>query len=385
MLSSGLVVLFALLALPGQSASARGPYMVEPPPPLPHPNRASRSRKAGYAAMLRAWSQGQKDLARALGAAEGLRAGATREVQRQLDANARSRSGDSAATAGADAPGLPSRSAGIATPQRGNADDTARPVEKEASGADAGAQPESWSAEEIRAAEAQCDAELAASEASAVRLPPLRRGQCGAAVPLRLERIAKRVDVTPAATVNCAMAARLHRWLETVVRPAARETLGSDVAAIRNASSYMCRNRYNDPGQKISEHAFANAIDIAVFELADGRRIDVKTYWGQVTASAQAAAKLDLAASGRSLASRAVTAGASDAEPPASATPRPREAMPQQRQADRIVTPELTFLRAVHAGACGIFTTVLGPETNAAHHDHMHFDLKPRRASAYCQ
>ena len=33
------------------------------------------------------------------------------------------------------------------------------------------------------------------------------------------------------------------------------------------------------------------------------------------------------------------------------------------------------FLRAVHGGACSIFTTVLGPSYDANHRDHFHLDL----------
>ena len=36
---------------------------------------------------------------------------------------------------------------------------------------------------------------------------------------------------------------------------------------------------------------------------------------------------------------------------------------------------ERTFLRAVHQGACGVFTTVLGPNYDANHRDHFHLDL----------
>ena len=48
-------------------------------------------------------------------------------------------------------------------------------------------------------------------------------------------------------------------------------------------------------------------------------------------------------------------------------------------------TPEATFLRDVHAGACRIFGTVLGPEANEAHRNHLHLDLARRRRSAFCE
>lgn len=46
---------------------------------------------------------------------------------------------------------------------------------------------------------------------------------------------------------------------------------------------------------------------------------------------------------------------------------------------------EAAFLRRLHKGACGTFGTVLGPEANEAHRNHFHFDMAPRRRSAFCE
>jgi hypothetical protein len=43
------------------------------------------------------------------------------------------------------------------------------------------------------------------------------------------------------------------------------------------------------------------------------------------------------------------------------------------------------FLQRLHEGACGPFTTVLGPEANEAHRNHLHFDLETRKRGAFCQ
>jgi hypothetical protein len=48
-------------------------------------------------------------------------------------------------------------------------------------------------------------------------------------------------------------------------------------------------------------------------------------------------------------------------------------------------SPEAAFLRNVHAGACRIFGTVLGPEANEAHRNHLHLDLAPRKRTAFCE
>lgn len=42
------------------------------------------------------------------------------------------------------------------------------------------------------------------------------------------------------------------------------------------------------------------------------------------------------------------------------------------------------FLRAVHAGACRIFGTTLGPEANADHRNHFHVDMAPRKHTKIC-
>jgi hypothetical protein len=38
----------------------------------------------------------------------------------------------------------------------------------------------------------------------------------------------------------------------------------------------------------------------------------------------------------------------------------------------------------MHDGACKAFGTVLGPAANAAHRDHLHFDMKKRR-QGFCE
>jgi hypothetical protein len=53
-------------------------------------------------------------------------------------------------------------------------------------------------------------------------------------------------------------------------------------------------------------------------------------------------------------------------------------------RADKDMTVDARFQRAVRKAACGPFTTVLGPGSDAYHDDHMHFDTKPRR-SPYCR
>lgn len=245
-------------------------------------------------------------------------------------------------------------------------------------------QEAAWTAADIAAAERACDHLLDGIEAKSERLPPLRSGSCGTPVPLRLHSLGagKGITLDPPATINCTLAAHLFRWLETVAQPAAQRTLGARITRIRNLSAYQCRNRYNDPGQKVSEHAYANALDIAAFELSDGRIIDVKTYWGLVVQSrlaVTAATARDAAApspdQNSSRTRTRVVSAVTQAKADTATTPDPRSS----------ATAEHSFLKALHEGACGIFTTVLGPEANAAHHDHLHVDMKERRGSALCE
>ena len=63
------------------------------------------------------------------------------------------------------------------------------------------------------------------------------------------------------------------------VQPAAQRWFGVRVVEIKQISAYSCRGMNGNPGAHISEHAFGNALDIAAFTLADGRRVTVKGGW----------------------------------------------------------------------------------------------------------
>jgi hypothetical protein len=133
--------------------------------------------------------------------------------------------------------------------------------------------------------------------------------------------------VSPAATLACPVISTLEQWIDDSIQPAALRWLGQPVVEIKQISAYSCRGMNGDPNARISEHAFGNALDIAGFVLADGRKISVKDHWN----------------------------GA-----------------PEER----------AFLRDVQAGACERFTTVLAPGSNAYHYDHIHVDLM-RRSNGY--
>ncbi|MGJ4930345.1 extensin family protein [Bradyrhizobium sp. HKCCYLS2038] len=133
------------------------------------------------------------------------------------------------------------------------------------------------------------------------------------------------VAVKPTATLACPIVSALDHWLAESVQPAAQRWFGTKVVEIKQISAYSCRGMNGNPSAHISEHAFGNALDIAAFTLADGRRITVKDGW---------------------------------------------IGLPEEQG----------FLRDVQGGACQQFTTVLAPGSNVYHYDHIHVDLM-RRAS----
>jgi hypothetical protein len=139
------------------------------------------------------------------------------------------------------------------------------------------------------------------------------------------------VMVKPAATLACPIVSALDRWLAESVQPAAMRWFGNRVVEIKQISAYSCRGMNGSPSAHISEHAFGNALDIAAFTLADGRRITVKDGW---------------------------------------------HGLPEEQG----------FLRDVQGAACRQFATVLAPGSNQYHRDHIHVDLMRRaRRPVICE
>jgi hypothetical protein len=146
-------------------------------------------------------------------------------------------------------------------------------------------EPDQWSDAEIIAALRDCLRRLAPLGAEIEIAPPIRQERCGAPAPVVLKRIgtgASKVEFQPPVTLNCAMVASLHTWVERTLQPAAQEVLGSPVVRVRNASGYACRNRIGAllHADRLSEHAMANAVDISGFVTADGRTVEVLGQWG---------------------------------------------------------------------------------------------------------
>lgn len=172
----------------------------------------------------------------------------------------------------------------------------------------------------------QCIADLGKS---GVRFTPLANqefgGGCSAMDSVKLLDIG--TPTSNLGAMTCPLARNFAAWAQHAVRPAARKFLGREVVRIETFGTYSCRNIYGGRSGRLSQHATANAVDVAAFVLDDGRRITLLDGWK----------------------------GAED---------------------------EREFLRALHASACKRFGTVLGPDYNAAHHNHFHFDMS---GQGYCR
>ena len=124
--------------------------------------------------------------------------------------------------------------------------------------------------------------------------------------------------VTNLGPVTCEVSQVFAGWARFGVDRAARQILGSPIRSIETMGSYSCRNVAGS-GRR-SAHSTGEAIDVSGFVLEDGRRVTVRGGWN-------------------------------------GGTERERE-----------------FLRVVQQSACKRFGTVLGPDYNAAHYDHLHVE-----------
>jgi len=189
--------------------------------------------------------------------------------------------------------------------------------------------------------------------------PPLVQGECGTDSPVTVTAIGD-VRLGGDATMTCGMATALAALMPDAVK-AASDILGSPLVGLQTGSGFECRNRNGDGSGKLSQHAFANALDVAAFKLADGRSIAVGESWPHLARPA-----------GGEIAKAAQDKGEAAGEAAGTKEPaKPAPVPPEQRAA----TPQARFLVTVHKAACSVFSTVLGPDANAAHHDHFHFDL----------
>ncbi|WP_343116711.1 extensin family protein [Ostreiculturibacter nitratireducens] len=150
---------------------------------------------------------------------------------------------------------------------------------------------------------------------------------CGLEDGVKVTSVAGVALSTPA-IMDCTTAGALRSWVESGVKPAVGR-LGGGVAKLQVASSYVCRPRNNQKGEKVSEHGRGRAIDISAIVLENGVAITVLKGWGD-------------------------------------------------GQHGKV-------LKSMHKAACGPFGTVLGPAANAFHRDHLHLDTARYRGGSFCR
>src|SRR6202166_866904 len=147
-------------------------------------------------------------------------------------------------------------------------------------------------------------------------------GECGAVDAVHLDAVIlpdqSKVAVTPAGILRCPMAEELAHWVREDVAPTATK-LGSPLRVLDNFDSYECRGRNRVRGATLSEHGRADAIDVRLFKLADGRSLTLTD-----------------------------------------------------------VNVDKTWREAIRASACARFSTVLGPGSDGNHEEHIHLDLAER-------
>ena len=252
-----------------------------------------------------------------------------------------------------------------------------------------------WTDKEIETALKECVQSLAPVTADLVPMASMRIGDCGTPAPVLVRSIGgkDRVTLDPPLVLNCPMVAALYRWINESVQPAASEALGSPISKLVG-SSYACRNVYNQPNGRPSQHASANAVDLPMFVLADGRTIDVTHGWGPTQRDTIAAAKAKKKSVSlvKAMPGQLRTAVADKIAAPevakVSTSATPSNATPDDAVTDAPADPETTaqakFLRLAHEGGCSIFSTVLGPEHNDVHRSHLHLDLHDRKSINFC-
>lgn len=174
-----------------------------------------------------------------------------------------------------------------------------------------------------------CHDRLKAMKTSYKALPPVSDPKgCMIDDPVEIAALPDGSALEPPAQLSCETAVALATFLRDVAQQKAITILGSSIKTFRQDSAYVCRVRNGTT--KLSEHAYGRAIDIGAFITASGDQVPVKA-------------------------------------------------------ADKTNEKNDAFLSAIRAAACGPFTTVLGPGSDADHAVHFHFDLAPRKGKPFCQ
>jgi hypothetical protein len=176
----------------------------------------------------------------------------------------------------------------------------------------------------------ECLAGLKAANVQFRALGAVKKDGCAVENAIELDAVPSpfgTVSAPAKPTLACAFARQFATWVRDVAAPLTLAYMGSRLTAIDTGPGFVCRNRYDKPGDKVSEHARGGAIDVMAFALENGVKLTVK--------ESSASARI-----------------------------------------------EGVLMKTFRATGCGYFTTILGPGSNDAHKEHFHFDMGLHGASA---
>ena len=146
---------------------------------------------------------------------------------------------------------------------------------------------------------------------------------CNVEHAVRLARIGK-TTLDNAPLLTCRIALQLSNFEQGSLQPNAQRLLGASVKRLKHIGTYNCRSMRQYQGL-LSQHAFANAIDVSGFVLDDGRVINVGKDWSGTGNKSQ-------------------------------------------------------FLQAISSSACRSFRVSVTPDGGANHFNHIHWDVGPYRS-----
>jgi len=145
-------------------------------------------------------------------------------------------------------------------------------------------------------------------------------GACPLSAPIRVQKLGT-VALSSSFLASCRLALSSAMFVAQVAKPQAQAQLGTELTRINHLGSYACRNVYNRAEGRLSEHATAEALDIAGFHFADGTDLAVLKGWKQEGSRGN-------------------------------------------------------YIRSVFNKSCPYFGNSIGPDYNAAHANHFHFGMR---------
>ena len=145
--------------------------------------------------------------------------------------------------------------------------------------------------------------------------------RCHVPAPVRVSQI--EAPFSRPVVMSCLLADRFALFEHSAVQKLAMQDLGHYVVRIDHLGAYSCR-AISGRSDRLSEHAYGLAIDISGFQLSDGTIVNIERDWSQPG-------------------------------------------------------PHGVFLHQLARAACGYFSVVLTPDSDADHFNHFHLDIGPDR------